>query len=457
MWMAVTLAWACTTTPPLPPLPEPVHDGSAEVVRVQLREAWTKADADPTNAVAVGEFGEVLLAYSQFDGATSCFRRCRLLEPESFRWAYLLGVAEASLGRSDAASRALSEALTMRPGDLAAAIRLSDLLEQSGEKSQAREVLEKALEAAPRSSAALYRLGRLLAGREPGLAIGHLEAALEVEPGYREALYALANAYRAEDREDDAEEQLRLYEQADPAPRRHYADPLIDSLDSVRRESAQAVFNEGHSLQERGEITAARAAYESVLEIDPDYVQAHVNLVSVFGQMGDPDQARRHYQLAVALDPGIAEAHYNYGVSLHFARQYEEAEQAFRSALAINDQNADAQGNLATTLEQLGRSAEAERHYRLALQNNPSHPMANFHLGRRFAERGLYRQAVPYLERAIATDSPGTALHGYLLAIVHRELGDFERASEVARAAQRHARSQNQAQLAEKIAAEFRP
>lgn len=454
--MALTLAWACTN-PPLPPLPEPVLDGSAEVVRAQLQEAWTNAKADSTNAVAVGEFGEVLLGYGQFDGATSCFRRCRLLEPESFRWAYLLGVAEASLGRSDAASRALSEALTMRPADLAAAIRLSDLLEQSGEESQAREVLEKALEAAPSSSAALYRLGRLLAGHEPGLAIGHLEAALEVEPGYREALYALANAYRAQGREDDAEEHLRLYEQADPAPRRHYSDPLIDSLDSVRRESAQSVFNEGHSLQERGESTAARAAYESVLEIDPDYVQAHVNLVSLFGEMGDHDEARRHYQHAVSLDPGIAEAHYNYGVSLHFAGDFEGAEQAFRKALAINDQNADAHGNLATTLEQLGRSAEAERHYRLALQNNPSHPMANFHLGRRFAERGLYRQAVPYLERAIATDSPGTALHGYLLAIVHRELGDFERASEVARAAQRHARSQNQAQLAEKIAAEFRP
>ena len=452
----MTLVWACTT-PSLPPLPEPVLGGSAEVVRAQLREAWTKADADPTNAVAVGEFGEVLLAYGQFDGATLCFRRCRLLEPESFRWAYLLGVAEASLGRSDAASQALSEAVTMRPGDLAAAIRLADLLERSGEESQAREVLEKALEAAPSSSAALYRLGRLLAGREPGVAIGHLEAALEVESGYREALYALANAYRAEGREDDAEEKLRLYEQTDPAPRRHYADPLIDSLDAIRRGSAQSVFNEGHSLQERGQITAARAAYETVLEIDPDYVQAHVNLVSVFGQMGDPDQARRHYQLAVALDPGIAEAHYNFGVSLHFAEDFEGAEKAFRKALAINDQNADAHGNLATTLEQLGRGAEAERYYRLALQNNPAHPMANFHLGRRFAERGLYRQAVPYLERAVATESPGTALHGYLLAIVHRELGDSERASEVARAAQRHARSQNQAQLAQKIAAEFRP
>ncbi|MDE0102699.1 MAG: tetratricopeptide repeat protein [Bryobacterales bacterium] len=144
-------------------------------------------------------------------------------------------------------------------------------------------------------------------------------------------------------------------------------------------------------------------------------------------------------------------------VSLHFPGDFQGVEKAFRKALAINDQNADAHGNLATTLEQLGRSGEAERHYRLALQNNPSHPMANFHLGRRLAERGRYRQAVPYLERAVATDSPGTALHGYLLAIVHRELGASERASEVARAAQQHARSRNQAQLAEKIAAEFRP
>lgn len=453
-WMALALVSACSTTS-LPPLPEPVLTGTAETVQVQIRDHWTKASDNPTHPLAVGELGRVLFAYGQVEASAACFRRSRILDPGSFRWAYLLGVAEATLGRSEAAGRVLGEALAMRPGNVAAAMRLADVLEQSGNDARALEVLESALEAAPDSPAALYRMGRLRLGREPARSMTHLEAALAIEPDYAEARYALANAYRAEGRETEAEAQLELYRQADRTARRHYADPLIDSLDAIRSASAQAVFNEALALQQRGDLDAARAAYDSVLEIDPNYAQAHVNLITVFGERGDHASARRHYDQAVALDPAISEAHYNLGVSLHLSSEFQEAETAFRQALEINDQNADAHSNLATVLEQLGRSPEAERHYHLALRNNPSHPMANFHLGRRLAESGRYREALPYLQRAVSVESPGLPLHGYVLALVYRRLGQGEQARAAAQSALGHARAGNHLDLEEKIRADF--
>ena len=175
----------------------------------------------------------------------------------------------------------------------------------------------------------------------------------------------------------------------------------------------------------------------------------------MYGDLGNYEQASQHYERSVSLNPSISEAHYNYGVSLHFAGDYRGASEAFRKALEINAQDPNTHANLATSLEELGRDAEASRHYRLALSNNPAHPMANFHVGRRLADRGRYREALAYLEQAVQTETLGTALHAYVLALVHRALGEDDRARDIARAALNHAQARSQRELAMKIATEF--
>lgn len=455
-WLAAVLVWACSDTV-LPPLPELALADFAAPVRAQIRQRLDAAQQASSDPHAVGSLGETLYAFGQTGAAAECFRRCRALDPVAFRWAYLLGVAEADLGRDQAALDALSAAASMRPDDLGAAVRLSDQLEQAGRSSQAERLLNRVLQRFPDSPAVQYRLGRLLAARGDGRAVKHLEEAVAEEPDFREAVYALAGAYRAEGREGEADRLLQRYEHMAPTPRRHYPDPLIDGMDSIRSSSAQVALERGRALQAQGDLEGARGSYLAALEIDPKYVEAHVNLVSVFGDLGDHEQASSHYQQAVALDPSIPEAHYNFGVSLHFSGAFAAAADAFRKALAVNDRYADAHGNLATSLEELGRSAEAERHYRLAVENDPAHPMANFHLGRRLAERGRYRDAVPYLETAVAADTPGTAWHGYVLALVYRQVGQPGRAREAAQAALDRAQSLGQSEVADKIRTEFLP
>ncbi len=441
----------------LPPIPEPSLDGFAQAVQEQLRSARDDAEASPDTAAPVGQYGRVLYAYGQHRAAADAFERCRRLEPGQFEWTYLLGVVRSDLGQLAEAQSLLESAAAIKPADVPTALRLADLLEQSGESAAARRILDGM---SPDTSAAAglhYRLGRLAAAEDPALAVRHLEAALRIEADYREARYALAGAYRAIGREAEAAEQLARYEETSPAPRRHYADPLLDAMDTIREGSAQQVFNEGYALQLDGRLEEARARYESVLEIDPDYVQAHVNLVAVHGALGNYDRSERHYRRSVELDPSIAEAHYNHGVARHFAEDYQAAATAFEKALELNPQHADAYSNLATTLEQLGRHDEASRHYRSALEENPAQPMANFHLGRILAEAGRYREAVPYLERAVATESAGTALHAYLLALVYKQVGQPEQSADSARLALEHATRQGATDLAARIRQELDP
>ncbi len=450
------LALACSESK-LAPLPHPVLDEFAAPVQRQLRKALQEAQANPTSAAKVGELGRILFAYGQYQGAAQCFERSRALEPRQFAWAYLLGAARGELGESAAAIAALRVAASLRPADLATSLRLADQLERSGQTDQARAALRTALASSPGAAAAHFRLGRLELGLALPAARSHLEKALELDPDFREARYALSHAYRRAGRHAEATRQLDLYEQLDPRPRRHYDDPLIDGLEAIRASSVQEVFGAGRALQDRGDFDGALAAYTAALEIDPAYAQAHVNLIAIHGQSGRQEQAERHYRRAVELNPAIAEAHYNYGVSRHFAGDYSRAEAAFRKALEINPLDADAQSNLGTSLEKLGRGSEAERHYRLALDSNPAHPLANFHLGRRLTDRGRFREALPFLERSIAQETVGTALHAYLLALVHRQLGEGEAARDRARFAVQQARSRGQADLAAKIEADLLP
>ena len=445
----------CCLDADLPPLPAPVVDGFAESVREQITAATQRARQSPTDAPAVGDLGRILYSYGQLDAARDCFLRSRALAPDRFEWVYLLGVVETDLGRLDEARAALQAAASIRPNDLPARIRLADLLEGSGELDSARELLQEGLGDRAGSAAAHYRLGRLTAASDLASAIGHFEAAVAIEPDYREALYALAGAYRSSGRETEAEEHIARYEQSDPNPRRHYADPIIDSLASIRERTAQEMFSQGHALQARGDLEGALVAFGEVLEVDPGHAQAHVNLIAVHGQLGDHEKASFHYGRAVSLKPDIAEAHYNFGVSSHFAGDVEGAAEAFRKALAINPHSADAHGNLGASLDSLGRAEEAARHFRLAIEQDPGHPIANFHLGRQLAERGDYQRALPHLETAVATVTPGTGLHAFLLALVHRQLGSAERAAHYGRIALGHAREGGHEDLEQRIRTEL--
>ncbi len=445
----------CGSPPPLPPLPVPALDEFSPAVRERMQPVLDKARAEPDQASAAGDWGRVLYAYGLREDAAQAFSRARALEPEAFEWAYFLGVAQADMGRFQEAETALRAAAALRPGDLPATLRLADLLEKSGDERQALGMLEAALQQAPDVAAAHYRLGRLYASRDRAKSSAHLERALGIEPDYREAHYLLANAYTLAGRAEDAQRHLELFEQADPQPRRHYADPLLDALDEIRASDARTLYEEGLARQNAGDPQQALALYNAALEVDPDHAQAHVSLIAVHGMLGDARQAVLHFERATALNPDIAEAHYNLGLVRHYARDFEAAAAAFSKALEINPTDAQAHGNLGVSLEQLGRGAEAEEHFRLALEQNPADSTANFHLGRRLAERGRYRQALPYLEKALESEGGQPALAAYVLALAHRQLGNGEQARKYGALALEQAQAGGQAALAEQIASEL--
>jgi tetratricopeptide (TPR) repeat protein len=106
----------------------------------------------------------------------------------------------------------------------------------------------------------------------------------------------------------------------------------------------------------------AAAAYERVLEVDPDRSDALVNLGLLLHESGDAAGAAERYRRALEVDAGDATAAFNLGVALDDLGRAREALDAYRQAIAIDPSSADAHYNASHLCARLGETAAALRH-----------------------------------------------------------------------------------------------
>lgn len=106
----------------------------------------------------------------------------------------------------------------------------------------------------------------------------------------------------------------------------------------------------------------AQKLYERVLELDPDHVDAHVNLGRLLHEQKAPAAAEGHYRAALAIDPDHETAAFNLGVALEDLGRLREAIAAYERAIELDPTNADAHYNLAGIYERRGEKAAALRH-----------------------------------------------------------------------------------------------
>ena len=453
---ALLLGCSCLRQPPaLPDLPALATEAFLPAIRDHVGNAYQQARADPLSPSANGKLGMVLQAYEQYDSSLICYRRARLLEPQSFRWAYYLGVVEAALGKNAEAAQTLRQAVRLDPDYASARIKLAESLLASGQVSRSREFYQTVLRQDPRLAMAHYGLGRLFTtGGDTAAAIEHFRQACELAPNFGSAHYALALAYRKSGQTALADQHLALYQKnklGGPAEE----DPLLAEVKQLHA-GAAPLIREGVRMEQAGLLEQSAEKHEQALAIDPGYVQAHVNLVPLYGRLGRPQKAEEHYRAAAALNPNLAENHYNYGVLRHGQNRLAEAGAAFRAALQINPFYAEAHNNLAYVLEQQSRPEEALRHYRAAIENKPDYRLARFHIGRLLLQRGKAAEAISHLLLTLSPEDESTAAYRYALAGAYARAGNRTSAIEHARAARDRASAQGQTALLASIERDLR-
>ncbi len=437
-----------------PDLPRLNMGNFLPAVRQQIEQASAAAQAAPGDPEAVGTLGMILDAYEQYDAALLCYERAHLLDPASFRWLFYLGWVQATQGRHDDAVSTLGEALRAKPGYVPGQLKLAESLLASGKWEESRDLYLAIGQAHPESAEANYGLGRVYWSRgDAAAAAASYVKALQSFPEYGAAHYALALAYRKLGDEAASREQFRLYEE-----NRASVPPLDDPLrGAVTRLNMGSVahIRRGADRERAGDIAGAIAEQNEALRVDPRAVQAHINLIALYGRQGLFEQAAEHYRAALDLDRNQADLHYNYAVLLLKQHKPDEAEAALREALAINPHYPEAHGNLGLLYEQQGRLTEAFEQFEAAIEDRPADRVAHFHAGRILANHGQYDAAIQHFLKTLTPEDEKTPRFLYALAATYARAGRVAEALTYARSAREQAMARGQSELLASIDKDF--
>lgn len=143
-----------------------------------------------------------------------------------------------------------------------------------------------------------------------------------------------------------------------------WADALKSNPMSARPHSYLAYY---YKTSERN-MGKAVEQWATVLEKDPDNIDALLNLGIYYGERGDTNKAIDYYQRILSISPDHADAYYNIGVLFQDVGRHEEAVEAFRTAQRSRPRNLDIYFLAANSLDALGRTDEAIRELRKGIK-----------------------------------------------------------------------------------------
>ena len=165
-----------------------------------------------------------------------------------------------------------------------------------------------------------------------------------------------------------------------------------------------AHYNLGVTLQARGELDAARSAFERTLAIKPDSSDACYNLGSIALEERRFAPAAKHFEEALRRHPTRVQAHVNLGWALAELDRLDEAEAALRRALELQPRSVEAWINLGGVAAKRNDFAAAARSFAKALEHDPERLAARYQLGVALARSGRDGEARVELERVLARE-----------------------------------------------------
>jgi Tfp pilus assembly protein PilF len=113
-----------------------------------------------------------------------------------------------------------------------------------------------------------------------------------------------------------------------------------------------------------------------------------------------PDEARRAYHEALRLEPDMVDAHINLGLLYHRDGRLQEAEQCYRKAIEHAPQEVLGHFNLAVVLTDKGNRKQAIEAYETVVRLLPSFAEAHCNLGTLYEAEGQKAQAIQHYAAA---------------------------------------------------------
>lgn len=166
---------------------------------------------------------------------------------------------------------------------------------------------------------------------------------------------------------------------------------LLDKAIAANPKDSKLLISKANAYLKMDDMAMYKETISKVLEMDPNNAELHYNLGVSEDQLGNKENARKYYQKTIELDPTYAAAYNN------------------MAALILSDDQRlmDEMNNLGTS------NADYDRYDSLKAQR-----------------KGLYKEAMPYLEKALA-EKPDYLGVAKTLYNIYQQLGETSKADEV--------------------------
>ena len=320
-----------------------------------------------------------------------------------------LALGEWELGKAEAATNRLEEALRIFPTHLSTSVTLAEIKLSQQDLPGAEQVLKAAVAAAPESSPAALALGQLyILLRDPAKAEAQIQRALTLDPKSGPALSSLAAIQISGSRLEDADATFRR----------------LAALPDAKYKTAHAAF-----LYRSGKREAAIQELESLFKANTNDRRIRTLLVSGYFTLNKLSEAQNTLNAALKRNPKDVDALLQRSELYLKSSRVRDAENDLQTVLHLTPDSAEAYFNLARVNAAQGLTKAQQEHLTKALQLNPRFTPARLSLA-----RSLLRDKNPQMALDLLDQAPDREKH--LLAVVLErnwallQLGNLQAAKE---------------------------
>jgi tetratricopeptide (TPR) repeat protein len=157
---------------------------------------------------------------------------------------------------------------------------------------------------------------------------------------------------------------------------------LAQSEPSATDPEVQRIYGEAKAAEARGDLAAAAASYESLLQIAPHLGAAYNNLGALYVRQKDYKKAADVLERGLKIDPKMSTASALLGISLYEMGDYAGARRHLETALRANPKDDHAELFLANDLIKLNEWDSAASHLRQLAQRQPNNQEIWYLLGK---------------------------------------------------------------------------
>lgn len=207
---------------------------------------------------------------------------------------------------------------------------------------------------------------------------------------------------------------------------------LFRSVLAMRPDFADMLHHAGLCQIFLGQLEEGLSYLDRALEINPAYIEAHINRALMLQELGRYDEAREafdrarqheadsHGRFAAAVSTRLANGHAAVGDIYMDAEAVEDALQQYRTALELRPGFHDIRNRYALALLRLERFDEAASELMRVLENNPRFLAARLNLGLVRFRQGRTEEAASHWRRG-ETQHPGNPQVRAYLAMLEQQ------------------------------------